>query len=58
MRYTVGVKEILYHAFYVEADTLEEAHEKFEVMQGNGDLDYSDGELIDVEVTVKPAESV
>ena len=58
MRYTVGVKEILYHAFYVEADTLEEAYEKFEVMQGNGDLDYSDGELIDVEVIVKPAESV
>lgn len=58
MRYKVGVKEILYHAFYVEADTLAEAREKFEVMQGNGDLDYSDGELIDVEVTVKPAESV
>ena len=39
--------ESLYHVFYVEAESVEDAKEKFENMAYNGKLDFSDGEVYD-----------
>ena len=41
--YKVIYTESLYHVFYVEAESKEEAEEKFH--QNAADFDYSDGEV-------------
>lgn len=50
--YKVIYNEVVSHVFYVDADSKDEAEEKFEAMAGNGELDYSDGEVIDTETKI------
>ena len=45
--YKVIYTESLFHVFYVDAESKEEAREKFDKMAYNGELDYSDGEVYD-----------
>ena len=45
--YKVIYNEVVSHVFYVDADSKDDAEEKFEAMAENGKLDYSDGEVID-----------
>ena len=45
--YKVIYTESLYHVFYVDAESIDEAREKFDRMAYNGELDYSDGEVYD-----------
>ena len=45
--YKVIYTESLYHVFYVEAESVGDAKEKFENMAYNGKLDFSDGEVYD-----------
>ena len=54
MKYKINYKEVLYHTFYVEADTSEEAEAEFDRQVGAGDIDFSDGEVIDTDITVTP----
>ena len=48
--YKVIYTESLFHVFYVEAESEEEAREKFDKMAYNGELDFSDGEVEDTKV--------
>lgn len=50
--YMIIYNETVSHVFYVDADSKEEAEEKFEEMASNGELDYSDGEVIDTETKI------
>ena len=50
--YKIIYHEIVSHIFYVDADNKDEAEEKFEAMAYNGELDYSDGEVIDTETKI------
>lgn len=50
--YKVIYNEVVSHVFYVDADSKDEAEEKFEAIAGNGELDYSDGEVIDTETKI------
>ena len=54
--YTIVVKETLYHEFEVEATSPQDAIDVFNSRNNRGEFDYSDGNLIDSEVSVKPAE--
>lgn len=45
--YKVIYTESLFHVFYVDAESVDEAREKFDKMAYNGELDYSDGEVYD-----------
>lgn len=45
--YKVIYTESLFHTFYVDAESEDEAREKFDKMAYNGELDYSDGEVYD-----------
>jgi hypothetical protein len=45
--YRVIVKEILYHEFYIDAETEEDAREEYERMGLDGELDFSYGEVTD-----------
>lgn len=45
--YKIIYTESLYHVFYVDAESIDEAREKFDRMAYNGELDYSDGEVYD-----------
>lgn len=51
--YKVTYKEILIGTHYVEANSEEEAKEIFQQECWNGEVDFSDEELIDMEVSVK-----
>ena len=55
MKYKINYKEALYHTFYVEAATSEEAEAEFDRQVGAGDIDFSDGEVVDTDITVTPA---
>ena len=55
MKYKINYKEVLYHTFYVEAATSEEAEAEFDRQVGAGDIDFSDGEVVDTDITVTPA---
>lgn len=48
--YKVIYTESLFHVFYVEAESEEEAREKFDKMAYNGELDFSDGEVDDTKI--------
>lgn len=50
--YKVIYNEIVSHVFYVDADSKDDAEEKFEAMASNGELDYSDGEVIDTKTEI------
>ena len=45
--YKIIYTESLYHEFYVDAESEDEAREKFELQSENGELDFSDGEIYD-----------
>ena len=53
MKYKINYKEVLYHAFYVEAATYEEAEAEFDRQVGTGDIDFSDGEVIDTDINIE-----
>lgn len=48
--YKVIYTEVLYHVFYVDANSAEEAREEFDRKAYNGELDYSDVEVYDTKV--------
>lgn len=48
--YKVIYTESLFHVFYVEAESEEEAREKFDKMAYNGEFDFSDGEVEDTKI--------
>lgn len=50
--YKIIYNEVVSHVFYVDADSKDDAEEKFEAMADNGELDYSDGEVIDTETKI------
>lgn len=50
--YKIIYNEVVSHVFYVDADGKGEAEGKFEEMASNGELDYSDGEVIDTETKI------
>ena len=43
--YRVIVKEVLYHAFYVDAETEDGVVDAYNKMSIDGELDFSDGEV-------------
>ena len=53
MKYKINYKEVLYHTFYVEAGTSEEAEAEFDRQVGAGDIDFSDGEVIDTDINIE-----
>lgn len=53
MKYKINYKEVLYHAFYVEAATSEEAEAEFDRQVRAGDIDFSDGEVIDTDIKIE-----
>ena len=53
MKYKINYKEVLYHAFYVEAATYEEAEAEFDRQVSAGDIDFSDGEVIDTDIKIE-----
>ena len=53
-KFKVIYKEVLYHEFYVDAETEDDVDEKFCEMAGSGELDFSDGyvaegDIVDIE---------
>ena len=53
MKYKINYKEVLYHTFYVEAATSEEAEAEFDRQVEAGDIDFSDGEVIDTDIKIE-----
>ena len=45
--FKVTYKEVLYHEFYVEAETEEDVDETFCRMANDNELDFSDGDLVE-----------
>ena len=45
--FKVTYKEVLYHEFYVEAETEDDVEDEFERMGNDGELDFSDADLIE-----------
>ena len=43
--FKVTYKEVLYHEFYVKAETEDDVDEAFCRMASNNELDFSDGDL-------------
>ena len=50
--FKVIYNETLSHVFYLEADSKEDAENKFQVLDQNCELDFSDGEVIDSEYLI------
>lgn len=53
MKYRIDYKEVLHHTFYVDADTPEEAEAEFNRQVGAGDIDFSDGEVVDTAIKIE-----
>lgn len=53
MKYKIDYKEVLHHTFYVDAATSEEATAEFNRQVGTGDIDFSDGEVIDTDIKIE-----
>lgn len=51
--YKVTYKETLVHTFYIEADNIEDAEDAFDRFVDHGEVDFSDGELVDSEITIE-----
>ena len=47
--YKVLYTETVVHEFYVEANSVDEAKKEFKRMRQEGLLDFSDGEVVDIE---------
>ena len=54
MMYKIDYTEVLQHTFYVDADTLQEAKNKFDRQLDSGEVDFSDGELTDSKIEIAP----
>lgn len=52
MTYEISFLEKLHHTFFVEAESESEALEKFDEMGRAGELDFSDGEVVDTIVSI------
>ena len=50
--YTIIFNETVMHPFKIEANSEDEAEAKFERMANDGELDFSDGEVIDSSIKV------
>ena len=50
--YIINYTESLCHAFYVDAESDDEARERFARQSENGELDFSDGEVYDSEIKI------
>lgn len=57
MTYKITYKEVLLHTFEVEANSHKEAEKEFERLADAGEIDFSDGEVIDTETIIQPAET-
>lgn len=53
MTYKIIYKEVLHHEFEVEANSREEAEKEFGRLADAGEIDFSDGEVIDTETTIE-----
>lgn len=53
MTYMITYTEKLIHSFYVEADTPEEAEAEYNRMAASGELDFSDGDIVDTTVDIE-----
>ena len=51
--YKVTYTEKLIHTFYVEADSREEASDTFDTYLNHGEVDFSDGCLVDSKITIE-----
>lgn len=51
--YKVTYKETLVHTFYIEADNIEDAEDTFDRFVDHGEVDFSDGELVDSEIKIE-----
>lgn len=49
--FKVGFEEVIHHEFYVEAETKEDALNEFQWMGLDGELDFSDGEVVGTTIT-------
>ena len=45
--FKVTYKEVLYHEFYVEAESEDDVEDEFERMGNDGELDFSDADLVE-----------
>ena len=45
--FKITYKEVLYHEFYVEAETEDDVEDEFDRMVNEGEVDFSDADLID-----------
>ena len=45
--FKVTYKEVLYHEFYVEAETEDDVEDEFERMGNEGELDFGDADLVE-----------
>lgn len=45
--FKITYKEVLYHEFYVEAETEDGVSDEFCRMASNGELDFSDGDVVE-----------
>lgn len=50
--YMIIYNETVSHVFYVDADSKEEAEEKFKQMSESGKLDFSYGDVVDAETKI------
>ena len=58
MKYRIDYKEVLHHTFYVDAATSEEATAEFNRQVGAGDIDFSDGEVVDTAINIEEVNEV
>lgn len=51
--YKITYTEKLVHTFYVEADDIDDAEDTFNNYVDHGEVDFSDGELVDSEIKIE-----
>ena len=55
--YKVTYTETLVHTFWVEAESLDEARSTFDTYVNHGEIDFSDGCLIDSDTKIEEVNS-
>lgn len=50
--YMIIYTETVSHTFYVDADSKDDAEEKFKQMNESGELDFSYGDVVDTETKI------
>ncbi len=51
--YKITYTEKLVHTFYIEADSIEDAEDTFNNFVDHGEVDFSDGELVDSDIMIE-----